>query len=171
MEEEHRTPRREAPHAGCAPTAESPVEPHPGQQRPARPVKTKLLLHRRDKDSPFAANEKGPAPKCGARSRGGRRSEEELLELELAERLESRHERGEVGRGLVGGKRLGVAPRFADHEHLGARGALEQVVGDAALVGERRGDQLAGGLHQAVAVRRRGADEDIESDHTVLVLK
>ena len=45
---------------------------------------------------------------------------------------------------LMGGERLGVAPCLADHQYVGARGALEQIVGDAARVFERSRYQFLG---------------------------
>ena len=60
------------------------------------------------------------------------RSEDELFEFQFAQFVEPRNEGREMRGRLMGGERLGVAPCLADHQYVGARGALEQSVGDAA---------------------------------------
>ena len=59
------------------------------------------------------------------------RSEDELFEFQFAQFVEPRNEGREMRGRLMGGERLGVAPCLADHQYVGARGALEQIVGDA----------------------------------------
>ena len=58
-----------------------------------------------------------------------------------------------------------VLPRFAEHEDAGARGALENIVGDAAGMGERFADEsLRGGDRLGVAAFL-GLEETVETDH------
>ena len=84
--------------------------------------------------------------------------------------VEARDERGEVCRLLVCGERLGVAPRFADHQDIAARRTLEEVVCHAAFVLERCGHQFAGRVHQLLAVAFRRADEYIQTYHGFLLI-
>ena len=102
---------------------------------------------------------------------GGSGSEDEFLELQLAQLLHARHEGREMRRLLVGGEGLGVAPCLADHQDIAARGAFEQVVCHASFVLERGGYQLLGRAHQLLAVAIRRADKYIESYHSRYVFE
>ena len=98
-------------------------------------------------------------------------SEDELFEFHLAELVQARYEGRKMRRLLVRGQRLGVAPCLADHQYVGARGALEQIVGDAARVFERSRYQFLGRGDRLFTVGRRRADKYIESYHRFFVLK
>lgn len=83
-------------------------------------------------------------------------SENELFEFHLAELVQARYEGREMRRLLVRSQRLSVAPRLADHQHVIARSAFEQVIGNAALVLERSRHQFPGRIYHflAVGIRR-----------------
>ena len=66
------------------------------------------------------------------------------------------------------GQRLGVAPRLADHQHVIARSAFEQVIGHAAFVLERSRHQFPGRIYHFLAVGIRRTDKNIQSYHFVL---
>ena len=99
------------------------------------------------------------------------RSEDELFEFQFAQFVEPRNEGREMRGRLMGGERLGVAPRLADHQYVGARGALEQIVGDAARVFERSRYQFLGRGDRLFTVGRRRADKYIESYHSRYVFE
>ena len=58
-----------------------------------------------------------------------------------------------------------IGPRFANHEHVGARGALEGVVGNAACVLTRSGGQGQGGLEGFFVLTLVGLEETVQSQH------
>ena len=99
------------------------------------------------------------------------RSEDELFEFQFAQFVEPRNEGREMRGRLMGGERLGVAPCLADHQYVGARGALEQIVGDAARVFERSRYQFLGRGDRLFTVGRRRADKYIESYHSRYVFE
>ena len=92
-------------------------------------------------------------------------SENELFEFHLAELVQARYEGREMRRLLVRSQRLSVAPRLADHQHVIARSAFEQVIGNAALVLERSRHQFPGRIYHFLAVGIRRTDKNIQSYH------
>ena len=99
---------------------------------------------------------------CPGRGNG---SEDELFDFQFAQLFQTRHKGREVRRLFVGREGLCIAPGFADHQHVAARGAFEQVVSHASFVFERGGCQLLGRAHQFFAVAFRRADKYIETYH------
>ena len=76
----------------------------------------------------------------------------ELFHLHLAALADDADVFLEGVRGRMIGEAGLVLPRFAEHEDAGARGALENIVGDAAGMGERFADEsLRGGDRLGVA--------------------
>ena len=65
----------------------------------------------------------------------------------------------------MGREGVGVGPSFADEEHVGARGALEDVVGDATLVLQGAGGEGLGGLEGGGAALGADLNENVEAYH------
>lgn len=92
-------------------------------------------------------------------------SELELLELHLAELLDLADVTLKVLGGRMGRKGVGVGPSFADEEHVGARGALKNVVGDAALILQGAGGESLGGLEGGGSTIGADLNENVEAYH------
>ena len=105
-----------------------------------------------------------PATRCERlETRSG--SEFELLDFERTERFQTTDEVFEIIGVRMCGQSLGRSPRFAEHEHIGARSALENIVRNTAGVRTTGSHQREGIFQRYGILLIVGLKETIDANH------